>query len=145
MTDGRHVPNDDSAALIYDWNDKDRRGPVLRKTSIVSSTSTDNGLGMDADNNDCRTDRPRLSGAFTSDVTRATATGSDVSAAARPLSTLSTTSVDTGIYSEPGDCAANKAAAVGGDVNDVNTGHHEHQHVHDVTTADGEFSSEQHF
>ena len=116
-----------------------------RATSIVSSTSTDNGLGMDADNNDCRTDRPRLSGDFMSDVTRAAAaTSSDVSATVRPLSTLSTTSVDTGIYSEPGDCAANRAATVGGDVNDVSTAHHGHQH-HDVTTADGEFSSEQHF
>lgn len=26
-----HVPDRDTAALIYDWNSKDRRGPVLRK------------------------------------------------------------------------------------------------------------------
>lgn len=28
---GSHVPDRDTAALIYDWNAKDRRGPVLRK------------------------------------------------------------------------------------------------------------------
>ncbi|MEM7159346.1 MAG: LeuA family protein [Myxococcota bacterium] len=44
MTDGRHVPNDDSAALIYDWNDKDRRGPVLRKQPRFVDETIRDGL-----------------------------------------------------------------------------------------------------
>ena len=30
----RHVPDRDTAALIYDWNAKDRRGPVLRVVAV---------------------------------------------------------------------------------------------------------------
>ncbi len=42
-TDGRRSRND-TAALIYDWNEKDRRGPILRKRSRFVDETIRDGL-----------------------------------------------------------------------------------------------------
>ncbi len=41
---GRHVPDRDTAALVYDWNAKDRRGPVLRKRPRFVDETIRDGL-----------------------------------------------------------------------------------------------------
>jgi len=41
---GSHLPRHDTAALIYDWNRKDRRGPVLRKRPRFVDETIRDGL-----------------------------------------------------------------------------------------------------
>ncbi len=40
----RHVPDRDTAALVYDWNAKDRRGPMLRKRPRFVDETIRDGL-----------------------------------------------------------------------------------------------------